>query len=138
MIRRPPRSTRTDTLFPYTTLFRSDDVVTAADDAVALAAFAAVAAQHVVAGPGEDVEVAVVAAGPGRLGRVVGPGHRAGARCQSVARHDVVVAAADDHVAAGNGVDIEVVVGVRAGQIGRAHARTPVTNPPLDCRLPPS
>src|SRR3546814_14406565 len=28
MIRRPPRSTRTDTLFPYTTLFRSNgDVV---------------------------------------------------------------------------------------------------------------
>src|SRR3546814_16586866 len=26
MIRRPPRSTRTDTLFPYTTLFRSLDV----------------------------------------------------------------------------------------------------------------
>src|SRR3546814_3782580 len=28
MIRRPPRSTRTDTLFPYTTLFRSIDGVT--------------------------------------------------------------------------------------------------------------
>src|SRR3546814_7997795 len=27
MIRRPPRSTRTDTLFPYTTLFRSDRYV---------------------------------------------------------------------------------------------------------------
>src|SRR3546814_2378931 len=27
MIRRPPRSTRTDTLFPYTTLFRSRDGV---------------------------------------------------------------------------------------------------------------
>src|SRR3546814_17466815 len=27
MIRRPPRSTRTDTLFPYTTLFRSNDHV---------------------------------------------------------------------------------------------------------------
>src|SRR3546814_5350210 len=26
MIRRPPRSTRTDTLFPYTTLFRSPSV----------------------------------------------------------------------------------------------------------------
>src|SRR3546814_9146148 len=26
MIRRPPRSTRTDTLFPYTTLFRSVDL----------------------------------------------------------------------------------------------------------------
>src|SRR3546814_14242795 len=29
MIRRPPRSTRTDTLFPYTTLFRSADPLTA-------------------------------------------------------------------------------------------------------------
>src|SRR3546814_4363542 len=29
MIRRPPRSTRTDTLFPYTTLFRSFDRVIA-------------------------------------------------------------------------------------------------------------
>src|SRR3546814_15782381 len=28
MIRRPPRSTRTDTLFPDTTLFRSDRIVT--------------------------------------------------------------------------------------------------------------
>src|SRR3546814_12792492 len=27
MIRRPPRSTRTDTLFPYTTLFRSNGLV---------------------------------------------------------------------------------------------------------------
>src|SRR3546814_20215422 len=27
MIRRPPRSTRTDTLFPYTTLFRSDAAI---------------------------------------------------------------------------------------------------------------
>src|SRR3546814_2183410 len=27
MIRRPPRSTRTDTLFPYTTLFRSGIVI---------------------------------------------------------------------------------------------------------------
>src|SRR3546814_20301095 len=35
MIRRPPRSTRTDTLFPYTTLFRS----TGRDDFTALAMF---------------------------------------------------------------------------------------------------
>src|SRR3546814_15752758 len=35
MIRRPPRSTRTDTLFPYTTLFRS------AEDRVAGGAFGA-------------------------------------------------------------------------------------------------
>src|SRR3546814_1731026 len=30
MIRRPPRSTRTDTLFPYTTLFRSRPLATGA------------------------------------------------------------------------------------------------------------
>src|SRR3546814_17725150 len=30
MIRRPPRSTRTDTLFPYTTLFRSRGIGSAA------------------------------------------------------------------------------------------------------------
>src|SRR3546814_18672411 len=32
MIRRPPRSTRTDTLFPYTTLFRSVEVGVSAID----------------------------------------------------------------------------------------------------------
>src|SRR3546814_5378857 len=32
MIRRPPRSTRTDTLFPYTTLFRSLAGLDVADD----------------------------------------------------------------------------------------------------------
>src|SRR3546814_9433800 len=31
MIRRPPRSTRTDTLFPYTTLFRSLGLAAARD-----------------------------------------------------------------------------------------------------------
>src|SRR3546814_17929390 len=32
MIRRPPRSTRTDTLFPYTTLFRSRTLWRATDE----------------------------------------------------------------------------------------------------------
>src|SRR3546814_5423632 len=31
MLRRPPRSTRTDTLFPYTTLFRSSGVASCAE-----------------------------------------------------------------------------------------------------------
>src|SRR3546814_10812848 len=31
MIRRPPRSTRTDTLFPYTTLFRSEPTARSSD-----------------------------------------------------------------------------------------------------------
>src|SRR3546814_10311904 len=34
MIRRPPRSTRTDTLFPYTTLFRSYQIAGLDDHAV--------------------------------------------------------------------------------------------------------
>src|SRR3546814_16685569 len=37
MIRRPPRSTRTDTLFPYTTLFRSVDVERKVRESLALA-----------------------------------------------------------------------------------------------------
>src|SRR3546814_4068551 len=40
MIRLPPRSTRTDTLFPYTTLFRSVDI--ARDDAGRIARYGAV------------------------------------------------------------------------------------------------
>src|SRR3546814_4493035 len=36
MIRRPPRSTRTDTLFPYTTLFRSRVVTINRPEVVAL------------------------------------------------------------------------------------------------------
>src|SRR3546814_1490666 len=44
MIRRPPRSTRTDTLFPYTTLFRSRDEGLLA--AVPALLFPGVAAAH--------------------------------------------------------------------------------------------
>src|SRR3546814_1972343 len=43
MIRRPPRSTRTDTLFPYTTLFRSLAGASELDDAADVLAFAHVA-----------------------------------------------------------------------------------------------
>src|SRR3546814_13258269 len=37
MIRRPPRSTRTDTLFPYTTLFRSKSLQQGKRDGIASA-----------------------------------------------------------------------------------------------------
>src|SRR3546814_2318227 len=49
MIRRPPRSTRTDTLFPYTTLFRSNIV------GLAVAEDVWVAALHLVADRAGDV-----------------------------------------------------------------------------------
>src|SRR3546814_8471384 len=51
MIRRPPRSTRTDTLFPYTTLFRS--LILAADP-VAVGNNIAKIADQCVAHGGED------------------------------------------------------------------------------------
>src|SRR3546814_5116956 len=39
MIRRPPISTRTDTLFPYTTLFRSGETLFGRDQKASLAEF---------------------------------------------------------------------------------------------------
>src|SRR3546814_1400008 len=54
MIRRPPRSTRTDTLFPYTTLFRSGgDLVLGQRGAVAQVG------QGLVAGPAHVVHAGV-------------------------------------------------------------------------------
>src|SRR3546814_21017921 len=52
MIRRPPRSTRTDTLFPYTTLFRSTRVTTAETDITARPTSAQLAAPEGAAGIG--------------------------------------------------------------------------------------
>src|SRR3546814_12857619 len=49
MIRRPPRSTRTDTLFPYTTLFRSGHIpVTAINSAILVFAAVLLDADQVV------------------------------------------------------------------------------------------
>src|SRR3546814_13310932 len=68
MIRRPPRSTRTDTLFPYTTLFRSDDVaddfhVAMAVGAETLARLHAVLVDHAQRAPVHVPGIAVVGEG---------------------------------------------------------------------------
>src|SRR3546814_17614527 len=47
MIRRPPRSTRTDTLFPYTTLFRSSPLAANGVELVELPRAAVLAADQV-------------------------------------------------------------------------------------------
>src|SRR3546814_7448270 len=52
MIRRPPRSTRTDTLFPYTTLFRSRLGHAAGSDGGAAGAQAGIGFQPVHRGGG--------------------------------------------------------------------------------------
>src|SRR3546814_1032160 len=67
MIRRPPRSTRTDTLFPYTTLFRS---TLRADDLGVCFHLGAVAFRHC----GADSNLAV----PFGLGELGLSGHAGG------------------------------------------------------------
>src|SRR3546814_9536326 len=65
MIRRPPRSTRTDTLFPYTTLFRSRPLAVVTDANVAAAhlqpflqslSAAGIAAKPIALPPGEGTK----------------------------------------------------------------------------------
>src|SRR3546814_16138854 len=46
MIRRPPRSTRTDTLFPYTTLFRSTDIFVGAEKIGSIARYRQIRARE--------------------------------------------------------------------------------------------
>src|SRR3546814_19109472 len=68
MIRRPPRSTRTDTLFPYSTLFRSQAALELAADAAQRGrrqhTFRRAADAHV------DVDAALLAAGRHHAGDV--------------------------------------------------------------------
>src|SRR3546814_10571290 len=63
MIRRPPRSTRTDTLFPYTTLFRSFRAQRHAERADRSLRAVADAAEEDVAGVGIAGHAARVRAG---------------------------------------------------------------------------
>src|SRR3546814_14860749 len=62
MIRRPPRSTRTDTLFPYTTLFRSHKKTPAATGALKmLASVTGIVDNHAMAMQAGIVEAVAVA-----------------------------------------------------------------------------
>src|SRR3546814_14227109 len=67
MIRRPPRSTRTDTLFPYTTLFRAPDLepilAFGDDDGAIRVALAEEAASERGAAPFRSRRVVVLPAG---------------------------------------------------------------------------
>src|SRR3546814_16104272 len=81
MIRRPPRSTRTDTLFPYTTLFRSD-----------AARFERLLAERLVAGRGRvgDLHDEFVGAGA----QIAGDVEAERVRSTLMAAHDDAV---DEH-----------------------------------------
>src|SRR3546814_16568367 len=62
MIRRPPRSTRTDTLFPYTTLFRSTagEAIHALDGILGHESGATIEALHTDGGGVSDIVFAVM------------------------------------------------------------------------------
>src|SRR3546814_14236030 len=63
MIRRPPRSTRTDTLFPYTTRFRSIRIASGQCAAIHGHELLGAAVDHLCAGPVHDHDQAKNAAG---------------------------------------------------------------------------
>src|SRR3546814_2015526 len=118
MIRRPPRSTRTDTLFPYTTLFRSGRFQRIAFG-VALLHFQLVelGRQHLHRAVAVGVLAALDLAGDNHAGGHVGDSHR---RFGLV---DVLAAGAGGTVDVGlqvRGVDVDVDVVVDL-EIGRAH-----------------
>src|SRR3546814_5921177 len=81
MIRRPPRSTRTDTLFPYTTLFRS--------------------AGEAAAGPDRRgapvVDRRGLCPGPGALGVAAGTGRGGDAQIHGVARFRARASRSEEH-----------------------------------------
>src|SRR3546814_16514685 len=72
MIRRPPRSTRTDTLFPYTTLFRSVEAFEDQGHRLRRDLQLAVAhlAQHILAGVRHTLETGQAEKSAGSLDRV--------------------------------------------------------------------
>src|SRR3546814_20729575 len=96
MIRRPPRSTRTDTLFPYTTLFRSGNRLGQVELAADLVR--RIEQRDVVAALGGDRRAGQARRAradhgdtPGRIGRrVFQPGLVAGARVDQAARTPVL------------------------------------------------
>src|SRR3546814_20544002 len=78
MIRRPPRSTRTDTLFPYTTLFRSD--LRALANRVDVVGIEACQDDHLLV-VGDQVEDRVAGRHDAAMGVEAQPVYPAGFRC---------------------------------------------------------
>src|SRR3546814_12816606 len=116
MIRRPPRSTRTDTLFPYTTLFRSRATVAPPGVVLAFRVERAVGVDPPAHARGRAVASAVVAdpaVEPGALGR-----QAAGVLLVRLPVLDVQRAADDVPVAAQH---VVAAAGQPLVEIGRAH-----------------
>src|SRR3546814_9042963 len=85
MIRRPPRSTRTDTLFPYTTLFRSHR-----EPASAVSVGTAAAARSPQAPGGDHLRLPLTSAEPRHWGQSDQPPHARACGGPHRARYDAV------------------------------------------------
>src|SRR3546814_8032150 len=123
MIRRPPRSTRTDSLFPYTTLFLSP--AAAQTPPAATPAILPDGTLLDVNAEGKSTRVPDLATI--RAGVVTQAATAAAALSENAARMDRVLAALK-----GAGVAARDIA---TAKIGRAHVCTPVTNAHLVCRL---
>src|SRR3546814_9151316 len=110
MIRRPPRSTRTDTLFPYTTLFRSELVL------------------------GVDVDHGQIF-GNVLFARQPRPRALFAADAVDQAEPDRLPAGEDAPVGDRTQPLVGQVASLAHHEIGRAHVCTPVTNAHPVCRL---
>src|SRR3546814_5396819 len=115
MIRRPPRSTRTDTLFPYTALFRSGD--------------AAVRHAMKYAAPGFEIVSFDPKVSISLVGREAFQSPETITAAAAAAAADVVAFNQD----ACSCSRFQFVEG--STEIGRAHVCTPVTNAHIECRL---
>src|SRR3546814_13375213 len=123
MQRRPPRSTRTDTLFPYTTLFRSADYYQIVDAAPATLGASLIGMEEIVVAPGEVERMTrTLEPNAGHLGFIAGYRSLDGARWRAVVpvpRHrttavDVTVARRSMTATAG---DRKSVVSGKSGSV---------------------
>src|SRR3546814_10143690 len=121
MIRRPPISTRTDTLFPYTTLFRSSGMTPLA---TLQAGFSGYLLQDTGDAPVRPLVRVPAAVDAGRRMHVYRHAYRE--RLHETLRSDYPVLL--------RLIGREAFAAL-AYKIGRAHARTPVPNAHLVCRI---
>src|SRR3546814_8255245 len=131
MLRRPPRSTRTDTLFPYTTLFRSQNHAHRRTvQACAVKPDLSIGGAKLITSDQIRAARALLRMSAEDLARQSGVGHSTIRRIE--AAEGVPSASAKNLAAVQRTLE---AAGAEFIQIGRAHVRTPVTNAHIVCRL---